>query len=416
MTTRSRKLAFVAVFGIASWFFVREMTTTSFEQFLDQALPLTGADVLQLLYPPESSVARLTSEPALNDPFRYPGREGFGFLKREHGMPAEGFCVGIRNEEGRWDALRCRYRIGDWDYEVAANQVIRSVRISGAELNERSVEIVARVASEVFPYDEDVGLPAAGLELKVMGDDGRVMFGRHDTAVREVTKVRYWRDDVIWYHDGAAVGFLLPIPIATEIVHVVPGAMRAWLKSYVDAVSFPFQVGAETQQLVDAPASSLRVLDTVATGNEPPEGVLVLDASSSSVADFPLLRPEFRLGTADRLCLGFPMEAGVVDVVRCRYERRGVRLESAAKPDQVAIWTRASPSSNKVDALYSVADRLFEFRVDRPVKVSLNDDKLAYGSIRTGGGWLRWWSAYDGTVGFIADRELEVERSGRWLR
>jgi hypothetical protein len=90
------------------------MTSPTFESFLDETLPLAAADVLQLLHAPEESSSRLRTIAEQPDPYRYPGNEelyvwgGFGHLNADHAVPKESFCLGFKNEAGRWDALRCR--------------------------------------------------------------------------------------------------------------------------------------------------------------------------------------------------------------------------------------------------------------------------------------------------------------------
>ncbi len=270
------------------------------------------------------------------------------------------------------------------------------------------MEVVRRVVDRVFVRDEVQGT-GLGLLPRVLGDDGRYLWGDHDESLEKPTKETgaEWEDYLKWYHDGDVVGIIGPLPTDYYGVTVDRAYMKKWLEPWLPPGSFAAEArGWGFAQHLNAPRSSVEAIEAVGRREPPPTGI-VLAPDDERVADFAPLAPAHAVISGGAKCLGFAREDGRDDVIRCRYQTAGMMVNQAMTHRVRALWVHHphAPGSELAEAT-RIAATLF-WTDDWRLREVGSDDTAVWGEsadrTRTqdlARATLRWWATREGQIGF----------------
>ncbi|RLB49821.1 MAG: hypothetical protein DRI90_24225, partial [Deltaproteobacteria bacterium] len=205
-----------------------------------------------------------------------------------------------------------------------------------------------------------------------------------------------WRDDLTWYHDGEAVGFIAPEANAGyDFIEVDEQRMQSWLVPYFDDF-FWWQL----QGMMFPSATARAALDALDEGREVP-GLQRAKREDRRVREVSQLVSRFRVPEGSQ-CLVFPEERSV----RCRYQAGGWRMEQALCGKYRAVWVQGltEPGDERERAEW-VAARLF--RSPFELEVLGHHEGKTFGKEKGASTEMtalhtpRWWVDERGLVGFL---------------
>jgi hypothetical protein len=256
----------------------------------------------------------------------------------------------------------------------------------------------------------------SGLGLKWEGDDGRVLFGRHDPAVYDDDIATHGRTRVnkVWYHDGRCVGILDVMRNPLGRRYHEP-RFRRWLGRHrepgtIDYEMRPLEIPTEPSETVQA------ALDRLLRGEPPGLGVL-RTASDPRVPAFPFLRPAFQPPAGSFFLEIVDEDFPVCTAIRIRYLADDLLVEQGHNFRSHAIWLSGVPASrSRIDTARAFAARLFDIPLE--LELLLSEEERDFGAVslpdhapfpNTARDEFRWWAGGD-VVGFAyrdTDRTLQ---------
>jgi hypothetical protein len=379
----------------------------------------------QLMDPPASSRAIYDAvrrgEPVPPGVYRYPLRgngyvgPGGGYFKARYEPPEGTLILGFRNEAGQFDVIRYEWEVAGWRFRVADSASLGSYRMCRDDLGPRTVATVKETLTELLAEDPR-GNPMRGLGLKWEGDDGRVLFGRHDPAVYDDDIATHGRTRVnkVWYHDGRCVGILDVMRNPLGRRYHEP-RFRRWLGRHrepgtIDYEMRPLEIPTEPSETVQA------ALDRLLRGEPPGLGVL-RTASDPRVPAFPFLRPAFQPPAGSFFLEIVDEDFPVCTAIRIRYLADDLLVEQGHNFRSHAIWLSGVPASrSRIDTARAVAARLFDIPLE--LELLLSEEERDFGAVslpdhapfpNTARDEFRWWAGGD-VVGFAyrdTDRTLQ---------
>jgi len=444
--TRGRRLLWVAVavavLAAASIaIFLLRCPTMKHDEFL-------GPVKSQLMRPPPSSEVALVAAAEGREPpdgvlsvpaHDYGGPIGAPGTVAAYDAPPSALCLAFEQELGRYDIVRCRYQVHDWQVDLAVAAHVSAIRLSGSDMTGDPLAVAQQVAREVFEPDE-------GVLLRIEGCDGEITFGTQDVEATgprvpmEHGGWQHWRDSLAWWHEPGQVGFITihadGVPTRQFPLGAAEGANRRWfsedMPEWYFARDLERLVGPVQKQLMLPPLLRLHAaIDAQTRREHPPDGVSVVPATDSIYVPPAIrgLRLKFQVPPS-ALCFAFEQEPGRFDLVRCQYDVEGWFVVFAATAQLMAISVNDNdrPEGEPVADTQLVAEALFEpgtklalhevGRVSHFTVGELTAEAPAPSAPMDGGLDTPWRETYSwwyrrGEVGFIAVKQAPGHAAGQ---